>query len=88
VSAPFTTAGLGVIPHTKGDAGNVVRRQAWEDAHTGGAITHEGPGQLGYTACWPGGEIAAAGYSRLGALMDELDRAEASGLCPLHADRS
>jgi hypothetical protein len=84
VSAPFTTAGLGVIPGTGGDVDAVVRSQAWEEAHPGGTAGRDEHGQLGYTARWPGGQVAATAYGSLGALMDRLDQAEGEGRCPVH----
>ena len=80
----FTTAGLGAIPGASGDVDDVVRRQAWEEAHPGGTIARERPDQLGYVARWPGGAVAATAYASLGVLMGRLDQTETEGRCPVH----
>lgn len=80
----FTTAGLGIIPGTDGDVDAVVRSQAWQEAHPGGTAGQNEPSQLGYTAQWADGEVAATAYGSLGALMDRLDQVEADGSCPVH----
>ena len=84
----ITTAGFGVVPGADGEVEDVVRRLAWEKAHPGGTIGREKEDQLGYTARWPGGEVAAAAYASLGVLMGRLDQAEPQGRCPVHKEPS
>jgi hypothetical protein len=81
----FTTAGLGVIPGTDGDVDDVVRREAWEQAHPGAKAAREPGNHLTYVARWADGSLAASAYGRLGALMDKLDRIEDEGTCPVHS---
>jgi hypothetical protein len=88
MSGKFTTAGLGLIPGTGGDRDNVVRRQAWEDAHPGAQAGQENPGQLVYAARWADGSLAASTYGSLGALMDLLDKIEDDSGCPVHGQPS
>ncbi|MGH3250847.1 MAG: hypothetical protein ACRDOI_32215 [Trebonia sp.] len=47
-------------------------------------VGREDSNQLGYIARWSGGDVAATAYGSLGALMDQLDEAEAEGRCPVH----
>lgn len=88
MTRPFTTAGLGVVPGGDGDVDDVVRRQAWEQAHPGGTIGKNVPGQPGYIARWPDGSVAASAYASLGTLMTRLDQAEDAGRCPVHGEPS
>ncbi len=84
----FSTAGLGVIPGAGGDVDDMVRKLAWEREHDGGTIGREASDQLGYTARWPDGGVAATAYASLGILMGKLDRIEDEGRCPVHGDPS
>ena len=84
MTRPFTTEGLGIVPGGDGDVDDVVRREAWEQAHPGGTIAREMPDGLGYTARWPDGSLAASAYASLGVLMTKLDQAEARSRCPVH----
>ena len=88
MTRPFTTAGLGAIPGADGDVDDVIRRQAWEQAHPGATISREGPAGPGYTARWPDGTEAATAYAGLGVLMTRLDQAENQGRCPVHGTPS
>ncbi len=87
MTEPFTTAGLGVIPGTEGDVDNVVRAEAWKQAH-GGTIGAEQADRFTYTARWADSSVAATARDDLGALMRELDQAEADGRCPVHGAAS
>jgi hypothetical protein len=81
------TAGISIVPGSGAAPDPVARKQAWEEAHPGGTIGRNHPGQLGYTACWPGGSVAATSYASLSVLMYRLDMAEADGKCPVHGSR-
>ena len=61
----------------------VIRRNEWLAAHPGGTIGRPRPGELGMEAAVIGTVLATA-YDDLGALMDQADKAEAEGRCPLH----
>jgi hypothetical protein len=84
----FTTRGLGVIPGTGGDVDDVVRREAWEQAHPGAKAGRRAGNHFTFEALWADGSFAASAYGGLGALMNKLDRIEDAGTCPVHGELS
>jgi hypothetical protein len=75
------------MPGTNGDVDHVVRRQAWEQAHPDCTAGIGDRARFIYTARWADGSLAATANGSLGLLMNELDRIEADGRCPVHGPR-